>query len=174
MPVTVFGKEIAVEKRGIGSVPMLIVGPASLFKKEGLLPEELFEHFTVYFADIFQSNMENPPIDYSSLTLNHFVDAIEQIRKQLDLEKMVLFGHSSNGVLAIEYARQHADRVLFNILVGTMPIWGNYRKTLMSDFFEVNASEKRKEIDQASQSIIQNSELPPESSTSTQKICKAV
>lgn len=141
------------------------MGPASLFKKEGLLPEELYDHFAVYFVDLFESTKDGESVDYSSLTLNHFVEAIEEIRKQLDLEKMVLFGHSSNGVLALEYANQHPERVFFNILVGTMPIWGNYRKTLMSVFFKGNASEKRKEIDDASQSILQNSEVSPESSS---------
>jgi proline iminopeptidase len=156
--VKIFAKEVSVEIRGKGTIPMLIVGPASLFKRNGLLPKELYEHFTVYFVDLFAA-AETPPLtDYGKLTLADFVNALEQIRSQLKIEKMVLFAHSANGVLAIEYANSYCERVLLNVLVGTMPIWGDYRKDLVMNFFQGNASEIRKKINDNNQEIIHLSE----------------
>ncbi len=154
MMVKIFGKEVTVEIRGKAAIPVLIVGPASLFKKDGLLPKELYEYFSVYFVDLFESAKTSSTADYSTLTLDDFVEAIEQIRAQLKIKKMVLFAHSANGVLAIEYANKYVERVLFNILVGTMPIWGDYRKKLGMNFFQANASDTRKKINDYNQSAI--------------------
>ncbi|MBA2655471.1 MAG: hypothetical protein H0U70_00610 [Tatlockia sp.] len=160
MKVKIFGKEIVVEIKGEETaIPLLIVGPASLFKKKGLLPQELYEHFSVHFVDFFEA-VETPSlIDYSKLTLDDFVNGIEQIRIQLKIDKMALFAHSANGVLALEYANKYTERVFFNILIGTMPIWGNFRKNLTMDFFQLNASKKRKNIDEISQSISPSTEI---------------
>jgi proline iminopeptidase len=163
MKEKIFTKELPFEKRGNGRIPLLIVGPASLFKKNGLLPKELYEHFTVYFVDLFLADSASST-DYSKLTLASFVEVIEQIRIQLKIEKMVLFAHSANGILAIEYANKYSERVYFNILVGTMPIWGNYRKNLTRNFFRGNASEIRKKIND-NQKITQNSEHSSPSET---------
>jgi len=144
--INVFNKKIGVEIRGDSEIPLLVVGPASLFKKNGLLPEDLYQHFSVYFVDFFEA-VEGSSLNYNALTLDDFIDAIEQIRQQLDLPRIALLAHSSNGVLAMEYANKHNEHVIFNVLIGTMPIWGDSRKKINASFFQFNASEKRKTIE---------------------------
>lgn len=149
MKIKIFNKEVPIEIRGEG-YPMLIVGPASLFKKPAMLPDELYEHFQVYFVDIFAASTKKTK-DYSQVMLEDFIDAIETIRKALIIDKLILFAHSSNGVLALEYAHKYPSKVIFNILIGTMPIWGEYRKKCTSAFFSDNASVAKKELEKNDQ-----------------------
>ncbi|EKD45770.1 MAG: prolyl aminopeptidase-like protein [uncultured bacterium] len=137
-------KTLPVVVRGKG-LPMLVVGPATLFLN-GYLPKSFYDHFKVYFVDIFTKTSSPDSLDIKKITLDDFVDSIESIRSQLKLDKVVLFGHSANGVLALLYSNKFHDHVLCNILVGTSPFRGVARETISKTFFEANASPARKEL----------------------------
>ena len=143
--VKAFDKNIPVYKRGFGNIPLLITGPANLFKKPELLPLSFNNVFTIYFVDLFEKP-QNYPVNYSQLTLNDFVDQFENIREQLGLKKIALFGHSANGVLALEYASKYPDKVLLNIIVGTAPIWGDYKNELVKGYFNYNSHQTRQQL----------------------------
>lgn len=134
------GKTLPVFIRGQGNIPLLVLGQASLFKKPGFIPKELDAYFKIYFVDLFEKQENQSFIDVHTLKLDSFINAIESIRSQLGLEKIALFAHSASGVLAIEYSRQYQKNVLLNIIVGTAPIWGNYKNKLSEDYFKHNAT----------------------------------
>ena len=76
--------------------------------------------------------------------MNDFTRAVEDIRIQLRIDEMVLFGHSAPGILALEYYRQYHAHVLFCIMVAIAPIWGEFKETLVSNYFKANATLKRR------------------------------
>lgn len=137
-------KTLPVVVKGEG-LPMLVVGPATLFLN-GYLPESFYDHFKVYFVDIFTKTSSLKFSDEDEITLDDFVKSIESIRTQLNLDKIVLFGHSSNGILALKYSEKFSEHVWCNILVGTSPFRGLTREKLIKNFFVVNASSDRKKL----------------------------
>jgi len=143
--VQALGKTIPVfTKSGKDDLPpMLVVGPAMLFKDR--LPDSFNEMFHIYFVDIFIKQLVPASLDINQLTLDDFVEAIESIRQQLGLENVILFGHSSNGILALKYSEKYYEHVKCNILIGTTPFRGEAKKAFSKDFFENNADTQRKE-----------------------------
>lgn len=49
--------------------------------------------------------------DSSTIRYGLMVEDIEQIRKKLEIESLIVYGHSFGGVLAMGYATQYPDRV---------------------------------------------------------------
>jgi proline iminopeptidase len=163
--VKVFGKKCPVYKCGHGKHPMLVIGPANLFRNQ-FLPDNMYEYFTIYFVDFFsetrsgeayikqQKNLDKSldldmninALDRSKLTMDDFVEAIESIRTQIKKDWIALFGHSSNGILALKYTEKYPQYVIFNVLVGTTPFRGTEKERLSDDFFNREASDETKKL----------------------------
>ncbi len=143
--IKILNKQLPVHTRGYGAISLVVVGQASLFKKPNILPSEMDKYFTMYFVDLFEKRDEKQ-VDYSSLTLDDFISSVENTRIQLGLEKVAIFGHSAAGILAIEYAKKYKENVLFNLIISTAPIWGDYKKKLTDDFFNQNSTSDRQNI----------------------------
>lgn len=77
---------------------------------------------TVYRIIMFDQRGAGLSTPHAELTDNNteaLVQDMEVIRKQLNIEKWVLFGGSWGATLALVYAETHPDRVLSMILRGT-------------------------------------------------------
>ena len=59
------------------------------------------------------------PDDWSSVTLETLADDVDSIRSAVGVDRMVLFGHSYGGFLALTYALRHPDRLDGLILAST-------------------------------------------------------
>ncbi len=83
------------------------------------------------------------PYDGPPESLDHglWVETADVLRAQLGHEKMVVFGHSYGGVLALEYALRHPDRVAALIVSNAGPVF-DYPEAIM-------ANAKRKAADEA-------------------------
>jgi len=55
-------------------------------------------------------------IDASSITMELMIDDIENLRKELKIERWIILGHSFGGMLASYYATIHPDRIISMIL----------------------------------------------------------
>ncbi len=90
--------------------PTIIVmhgGPGGTHR--GLMPYiELSDTFTVILYDQLGSGMSTKFVDdinnQNIWTVENFVTEIDQIRDVLDLEEIIIAGHSWGGTLAVEYA----------------------------------------------------------------------
>jgi len=56
---------------------------------------------------------------------------VEELRRHLGLEQLLLLGHSHGGVVAMEYAATHPDRVERLILASTLPRHGPEQAAVM-------------------------------------------
>lgn len=89
---------------------------------------ECFEDFlpalgiTFYFYDQLGSAYSDQPNDPSLWVLPRFVEEVEEVRRGLGLDRMVLFGHSWGGILGLEYALKYqqnlAGLVISNMTAG--------------------------------------------------------
>lgn len=85
-----------------------------------------------YYYDQLGSAYSDQPHDMTPfLSIDHYVDEVEQVRQALHLDKdnFCLLGHSWGGVLAIEYAlkyQQHLKCLVISNMVSSIPAYNTY------------------------------------------------
>lgn len=94
---------------------------------DGFLPQEGIEY--IYY-DQLGSYYSDQPEDSSLWTIERFVDEVEQVRKALDLgpDNFYLYGQSWGGMLAMEYAFRHQDKLKGLIISNMMASLEDYEK----------------------------------------------
>ena len=89
-----------------------------------------------YYYDQLGSAYSDQPHDPSLWDTDRFVDEVEQVRVALKLgpENFYLYGHSWGGILAIEYALKHQDRLkglVISNMMASIPAYNEYAKTVL-------------------------------------------
>ncbi|MFS8137266.1 MAG: proline iminopeptidase-family hydrolase [Thermomonas sp.] len=85
-----------------------------------------------YYYDQLGSAYSDQPDDMTPfLSIDHYVDEVEQVRQALNLDKenFCLLGHSWGGILAIEYAlkyQQHLKCLVISNMVSSIPAYNTY------------------------------------------------
>jgi proline iminopeptidase len=107
------------------TVVMLHGGPGS--DMDSSFPElaPLARDRSLLFYDQRGGGRSGPVADLSSVTAAQHVRDLEAIRQAFGLERLVLFGHSWGGGLAMLYAMEHPSRVERIVLVA--PLWPRFR-----------------------------------------------
>ncbi len=95
------------------------------------------EEIEYYYYDQLGSGRSENPADPDFWDLDRFVDEVEQVRKALGLgpDNFVLLGHSWGGVLAIEYALAHQDKlkaVVISNMMSSAPAYNKYADEVLS------------------------------------------
>jgi proline iminopeptidase len=110
--------------RDIGEGPSIVVlhgGPD--FDYDYLLPEldRLAERFRVIYYDQRGRGRSADGVRPGDVTVESEMDDLEHVRRHFGLESMAVLGHSWGGVLAMEYASRHPERLTHLILMNTAP-----------------------------------------------------
>lgn len=118
---------------------------------DGLVPsralsKKLREHFRFIFLYSRMLVPFDKPVEIDKITMDTYVDDVEQVRKALGLEKVAVFGHSISGLLALEYARKYPEHATHVIMHGTPPYYNTKSKEIVAENWEVHASDERKRI----------------------------
>jgi proline iminopeptidase len=101
---------------------------------ESFLPAEGIE--LIYYDQLGCGNSDNPN-DTALWDLQRYVDEVEQLRVQLklDTDNFYLLGHSWGGILAMEYALQHQDKmkalIISNMMCNAVE-YGNYADSVLA------------------------------------------
>jgi len=125
--VAVNGARLYYEVFGKGEPIVILHGGAGL-DHTYLLPQmlKLADHYSLIFYDQRGSGRSTGAVDSVSITVDNFVNDLEQVRKALHFEQITLLGHSWGGLLAMEYACRFPNRVRRMILassVGSTSAW---------------------------------------------------
>jgi proline iminopeptidase len=110
--------------RVVGDGPPLIVlhgGPD--FDKEYLLPEldRLAKSLRLVYYDQRGRGRSADDVEPGDITIESEIEDLELVRRHFGLEMVAVLGHSWGGLLAMEYASRHPDRVSHLILLNTAP-----------------------------------------------------
>jgi proline iminopeptidase len=100
---------------------------------DSYLPEAGVEY---YYYDQLGSGFSDQPAEPSLWDLDRFVDEVEQVRRELGLDRdsFVLYGHSWGGILAIEYAlryQQHLRGLVISNMVSSVPAYNAYAEQVL-------------------------------------------
>jgi proline iminopeptidase len=103
------------------SILILHGGPD--FDHTYLLPEmdHLSDSFRLWYYDQRGRGRSAEAVQPEDVDIESEVNDMESLRKHFHLESTAVLGHSWGGVLALEYAIRHPDRVSHLILVNTAP-----------------------------------------------------
>lgn len=105
-----------------GAAPILVVHGGPVLD-HGYLVEPLrplADGHRLVFYDQRLSGRSEGSVDSASVTLENFVADIEAIRRELELGRIHLMGHSWGGLLAMKYALAHPGELRSLILVSPM------------------------------------------------------
>lgn len=122
--------------------PCIVVTEGELLSKA--ISTEIKKHFKFIFINA-RMNVANPG-DVNKITLDVLVDDVEQIRKALNLEKVMVFGHSISGLIAFEYARKYPKFTTHVIMNGTPPFSDERLDSAYNIYWQNNASRERKDV----------------------------
>lgn len=119
--MTVNGSDVYYKTIGEGE-PLLVIHGGPVLDHSYFLPhlESLAKDYQLIFYDQRASGRSSIAIDSASMNLAGFVEDIEQIRQKLGYDKLIIFGHSWGGLIAMKYAIAHDDKVDHLILSNSM------------------------------------------------------
>lgn len=115
------GSEVYYKTIGEGD-PLIIVHGGPVLDHSYLLPHlgALAEDYQLIFYDQRAAGRSSIEVDLATMSLEGFVEDIEILRRQLDLDKINLLGHSWGGLIAMNYALKHDDKLNHLILSNSM------------------------------------------------------
>lgn len=121
--VQVDGATLLYREVGQGkSIIVLHGGPE--FDHTYLLPELdwLSDSFRLIYYDQRGRGRSAAGVQPADVSLTSEMEDLERVREHFGLESVALLGHSWGGLLALEYAARHPERVSRLILMNTAPI----------------------------------------------------
>jgi len=107
--------------------------------------ENLRKNIQLIFTDLSGGYSETRNID--EMTLDSIMGDIDGIRRELNLDRIAMVGHSAHVLLALEYAKRYPENLSHLILMGLGPKWwrlADYRK-IQDEYWDEYASDERKE-----------------------------
>ena len=114
IPVSSGRYKVWTKRMGSGAIKVLLLhgGPGFshdyLGAMESFLPEAGIE---MYYYDQLGVGNSDVPEDPALWTLARYTTEVEEVRRGLNLDNFVLYGHSWGGILAIEYALNYPQRL---------------------------------------------------------------
>jgi proline iminopeptidase len=135
--------------RDLGGGPPLVVlhgGPD--FDHCYLLPEldRLGDSFHVVYYDQRGRGRSAEGVRTEDVSLQSEIDDLDLVRSHFGLESFAVLGHSWGGVLAMEYAVRHPDRVSRLILLDTAPASSGDWRLLREEFGRRRPAADREEM----------------------------
>ncbi len=143
IPITTPKGEFKVWTKRVGNNPKIKVlllhgGPGMTHEIyecfDGYFPQEGIEY---YYYDQLGSYYSDQPKDKSLWNNERFVDEVEQVRIALGLNKdnFYLYGQSWGGILAMEYALKHQDKLkglIISNMVASIPEYQKYSDEVLA------------------------------------------
>jgi proline iminopeptidase len=141
--ITVRGERVPYLSEGEGE-PCIVTGVAPTYPP--LFSERLKKKIRFLYVDFKGSWTADPTRKVDTLTMDDLVQEIDDVRRAFGLERVCLTGHSSTGLVAIEYLARHPERVSRLLLVGVHPFWNQKLFDAWNESWEHDASPERKAV----------------------------
>jgi proline iminopeptidase len=128
---TADGRKLTYRKLGHG--PVLVChpgGPGFSATYFGDLAA-LWEQYTLVMLNPRGTGGSDRPADKRAYQIDDYVDDLEELRRHLGIERLLLPGHSHGGVVAQAYAAKFPGRVRALVLASTLPRFASEQESAM-------------------------------------------
>jgi pimeloyl-ACP methyl ester carboxylesterase len=135
------GRTLSYRREGAG--PVLVChpgGPGFSSRYFGDLAG-LGERFTLVLLNPRGSEGSDRPPDPGAYRTADYVSDLDELRAHLDLERMLLLGHSHGGLVAAAYAAAYPDRIERLVLASTLARFGEEQQAAMEAGMKGKADE---------------------------------
>lgn len=138
----------------VGQGPPIVIlhgGPG--FDHHHMLPfAELAGEHTVVFYDQRTTGDSTGQADPNSITIDNFVEDLETLRRELNLGKINLIGHSWGSLLAMYYGIKHPDNL------SSLTLLSPYASSEIFGEYSTNLQARMQEVDRYDMGQIENSD----------------
>jgi len=141
--VSIPGARVRYLREGVGT-PCLVVG-SSIYHPRTFSPP-LRERLELIFVDMRDFVPRDPAFDLSQVTIDTYATDIDTVRQALGVDKMIIAGHSTAGLLALEYARRYPHYVAGVLVIDAPPIGSRDLQAASDYYWQTEASEERKSL----------------------------
>lgn len=102
--------------------PILIIHGGPGLNHQYFLPHllDLADRYQLIFYDQRASGRSALSLDANSVTIENFIQDIDELRSAFGIKKLNIMAHSWGGILAMKYAIKHADKINSLILVNSV------------------------------------------------------
>ncbi len=141
--ILIDGTELNCVIEGTGK-PALVIGSSVYYPRT--FSSDLRNHLKLYFVDMRWFAKNYLTVKLNEYNLNTLTSDIEKVRQDLNLDKVIIVGHSIHGAIAFEYARRFPDRVSNIIMIGSPDYQSNkQQEDAVNDIWKT-ASEERVKV----------------------------
>jgi proline iminopeptidase len=106
-------------------------GPGEEIRSMQLIADELSKKYRCIMLEQRGTGRSKlSKYDPSTINLNAYIEDIEVLRKQLQIDKLILVGNSWGMMLALAYGGTHPDTVRAIVTIGSGPITGEYLEVM--------------------------------------------
>ncbi len=125
------GRKLTYRRMGTG--PVLVCHPGGPGFSSSYFADlaGLWEQFTLIMLNPRGTGGSDRPADSRAYQVDDYVADVDELRRHLALEKMLLLGHSHGGVVAEAYAAEHPARVERLVLASSLARFGPGQEAAM-------------------------------------------
>ena len=135
------GRKLTYRKLGHGPVLVCHPGGPGFSSSEFADLAALWEQFTLIMLNPRGTAGSERPRDRRAYQIDDYVEDLEDLRRHLGLERMLLLGFSHGGVVAMAYAAAYPGRVRKLVLASTLARFGPEHETAMRSGIEKRATQ---------------------------------
>ncbi|MGY4796094.1 alpha/beta hydrolase [Lysinibacillus fusiformis] len=122
--------------------PILVVGSSIYYPR--LFSENFYQHFQVIFLDHRGFGKPTHALKQADYTLDKIVKDMEYARQTLQLDDLIVLGHSGHAFMAMAYTKAYPQHVQKIVLLNTATTNSQERQQQSLSYFEAHASAERK------------------------------
>lgn len=123
-------------------VPIMNIG--SPIQYPPTFSQQLRKKLKFIFVDHKGFIIPKSPVNNSEYELDVLVDDVERIRQALNLNRMIVSGHSGNSYIALEYAKKYPQHVSHVVMVGISPNLSLASKAAAEQYWQDSVDPARK------------------------------
>lgn len=143
--------------------PAIVIGSSLYYSRA--FSQNLRDHLRLIFMD-HRGFVPSPgPVENDDFELDQLVDDVEYLRKELNLGRVAVVGHSGHSFMALEYGRKYPQHTSHIIMIGISPTLGPEMMEKAEQNWEANATDDRKLAEKENMLKLPDevlSKLPPE------------